>query len=328
MIKNKPSVKYFAVLMALLAIASCRKAVQEDVPKAPDYSNSYYWIAQGKGADKSVDVFYVYPTIYNSQDTLIMDVSDPSLRKKAQVAMKKQAGVFTDESNLYAPYYRQMSMAVLSDPTLDQDSMLQTGLGDVKEAFSYFIKTRKKDNPFILAGHSQGSEVLLNLMQDSAVFISTKDQMVAAYLIGYSVTEADLRKSPHLQMAQDSIDNGVIISYNTQSACSLESPVLLDSAHCINPLSWSAIPGVVVSSDYNIGAVFFSDDGSPKDTIPFYTDAMVCDNAALVASDVDTADCPPIPAFEDGIYHVYDYSIFYMNLKQNVKARIEAYLNE
>jgi hypothetical protein len=42
------------------------------------------------------------------------------------------------------------------------------------------------------------------------------DNMIAAYVIGYSVTEDDLIKYPHLKFAESAKDTGVIISYNTE----------------------------------------------------------------------------------------------------------------
>jgi uncharacterized protein YneF (UPF0154 family) len=58
--------------------------------------------------------------------------------------------------------------------------------------------------PFILAGHSQGSNILLYLlseyMKDNP---KVYDRMIAAYVIGYSVTDQYLSENPHLNLQKD-----------------------------------------------------------------------------------------------------------------------------
>ncbi len=41
-------------------------------------------------------------------------------------------------------------------------------------------------------------------------------RMIAAYVIGYPVTQAYLNDNPHLRFATGASDTGVIISYNTE----------------------------------------------------------------------------------------------------------------
>jgi hypothetical protein len=60
------------------------------------------------------------------------------------------------------------------------------------------------------------------------------ERMIAAYVIGYSITEDYLTQNPHLKFATGPDDIGVIISYNT------EAP---DVAAGVNPVVW---PGALV----------------------------------------------------------------------------------
>jgi len=122
--------------------------------------------------------------------------------------------------NIYAPYYRQAdAVYTLNLPLEEQDSIIG-GIPktDVFTAFDYYIKNHNNGRSFILAGHSQGSNVLVYLLseymkENPKVYA----RMIAAYVIGYSITEDYLTKNPHLKFAEGPDDTGVIISYNTEA---------------------------------------------------------------------------------------------------------------
>ncbi len=63
-------------------------------------------------------------------------------------------------------------------------------------------------------------------------------RMIAAYVIGYSITPDYLAKNPHLKFATGPDDTGVIISYNTE-APTIEGTngVVLPKAKVINPIN-------------------------------------------------------------------------------------------
>ena len=65
-------------------------------------------------------------------------------------------------------------------------------------------------------------------------------RMIAAYVIGYSVTGAYLAQNPHLKFAAGPDDTGVIISYNTEApGVNGENPVILPGGISINPITWT-----------------------------------------------------------------------------------------
>ena len=46
-------------------------------------------------------------------------------------------------------------------------------------------------------------------------------------------------------------------------------------------------------------------------------------------TDVDPADYRPIvPGLPAGAYHIYDYQFFFKNLQENVKHRVELYMEQ
>lgn len=72
--------------------------------------------------------------------------------------------------------------------------------------------------------------------------------MIAAYVLGYKVTPADVEKAPWIKPATDSIDTGVTICYNSVSDVKyIKSVVSAPNVMCINPVNWctDATPAVL-----------------------------------------------------------------------------------
>ncbi|MBU2556782.1 MAG: DUF3089 domain-containing protein [Bacteroidetes bacterium] len=289
-----------------------------------DYSKSSAWISQPEIINHKADVFYVYPTIYFSNTPANMQLSDDSLKEKAVGIYKEQASVFENDCNIFAPYYPQMSIAVLNIEGAEFDKHFNIAYSQVKAAFQYYLENLNDGRPFFIAGHSQGSLMILQMMKEKLI----NEQLIAAYVIGYSVTNEDLKQHPWLKIAQKSNDIGVIITYNTQSPDATGSPVLLEGAHCVNPLNWTTKTTYAADS-LNQGAVFFDEKENPQPAILHYTDAQVGSDGALVVSSPNPDDfyVAGKSAFPRGVYHRYDYQFFYRNLQENIRARKNAYFN-
>jgi len=197
------------------------------------------WVAKPTNISKSVDVFYVYPTIYVAETLPNMDISDPELRKNAEGLLTAQAGIYSSYANLFAPFYRQQSAATQTmEPNNGgrdafADPRFLTGYHDVERAFDYYTEHLNPDRPFILAGHSQGSMVVIHLLRNRLQDPALHKRMVAAYPIGYTVKKGDLDSYPWIKLAQGETDTGVIITFNTQGKNAKGSPVLLNDAVCI-----------------------------------------------------------------------------------------------
>lgn len=310
------------VLLSMLVV-SCEK--DKTIANNPNYLNPNCWAASSVINEKEVDVFYVYPTLFGGIGEMNMDIFDEEMRLRVQSVILKQTSLFSGHCNVYVPYYRQMAMDGLAKEAVERNSYYSIGRGDIEKAFDFYLRHLNKGRPFILAGHSQGSQILIDLMKTKFHQPDLRNQLVAAYLIGYSVTDSDLMAGEWMKFATSDQDFGVIISYNTQSEEACGSPVLLENAKCINPLNWKT------TSDYapkelNLGAVFFSEGGEIDSLVYQFTDAWIDAQGALVAGnpDVNTYSTANFP---EGVYHKYDYSFFYNNLKKNVGVRIGAYFN-
>lgn len=292
----------------------------------PCYEETYYWVSTSNLIDKEVDVFYVYPTLFGGKGVLKMDVTNELLRQEALYTTNEQGGVFLSDCNLFAPYYRQMSFDVLSMKDDSLNKYTAIAYGDVKSAFNYYLTNLNNGRPFIIAGHSQGSMHLIEIMKEMFDKPELMKNLIAAYLIGYSITSEDLVQHPWMKIAQHADDVGVIITYNTQSKNAIGSPVLLPGAQCVNPLNWTN-SSKMAPKTLNEGAVFFDKFGIVDSIVPQFTSAQIDEKGALVAGSVD-ADIYTSSNFPTGVYHKLDYNFFYNNLKQNVGLRVVTYLKK
>ena len=324
------------ILMILFVSCAQMKDAEMDNLGTPDYSKSSSWICEFD-SEYDVDVFYVYPTVSHNESGT-MDINNEDERDLAKGIYKAQASVFEGSANIYAPYYRQMSTGVKlpDDPNVVATDLKEFKLGasDVKAAFKYYIENLNDGRPFMLASHSQGSMALIELLKDEfGKSEELRNNLVAAYIIGYTVTDEDLALAK-LEAATSASDTGVVITYNTQSDTSIGGPMLLPGANCINPLNWKT-DGTKADASLNKGAVFFNDStGELIERVPCFAGAYIDMNTgALIATDIqpiqsDEIDLKNLGRWSNEVYHMYDYSFFYENIKENVRKRIDAYLAE
>ena len=173
---------------------------------------------------------------------------------------------------------------------------------------------------------------LINLMRKRFNDPELQKRLVAAYLIGYSVTRDDLKKYPWMKPAQGADDTGVVVSFNTEGKDAGPSPVLLPGAIAINPLNWKT-DSTPAYNDENMGAKFFNDaEGKLIEAIPHFAGAYIdLQKGVVIATDMKTPTSDKINLvhmgrWPQGVFHRYDYAFWFNNLDANVKERIAAYL--
>ena len=111
--------------------------------------------------DPPIDCFYVYPTV--SRDNGLN--SDLNMAEEIPTAAA-QAARFSSVCKVYAPKYRQMTVASIVAFTAGQDvstAAIQS-YGDVVAAWRDYLANRNKGRPFVLIGHSQGTLHLIQLI--------------------------------------------------------------------------------------------------------------------------------------------------------------------
>jgi hypothetical protein len=299
-----------------------------------DYAQPDNWMVRPTSTILQVDVFYLYPTAFRKATPDASNtaaVTDTGMRKGALSAYARQATLFDGIANIYAPYYRQLDAVYALTLPQDQHDAALAGAPtiDATAAFAHYIEHDNGGRPFILAGHSQGSDVLCHLL--SGYLKDHPDvyaRMVAAYVVGYSVTPTFLAANPHLKFAQRTDDTGVIISYNTEApTIGGPNPVVLPSALAINPITWTRTEDPAPAS-VSLGS-WLPDSTGVFRKVEHYADAQVdLAKGVVIASTPDeSAWAPGQPGgFPAGVYHSFDYPFYYFDLQANAKVRAAAYL--
>ena len=138
--------------------------------------------ASPTATDQAVDCFYVYPTISG-------DAGDNAdLVPGAEIgAVLVQAARYRSVCRLFVPLYRQKTSNSIATGSYSSPEVNQIAYDDVLDAFKYFI-ANNDGRGFMLVGHSQGTEHLIQLVQDeveASDFLA--ERMVSAHLIGFRV---------------------------------------------------------------------------------------------------------------------------------------------
>lgn len=320
-----------AVFLVLLLFLGLNNAVQKDATQPTDYSKPAHWLSLPSVIDKNVDIFYLYPTAWqktNASDPNICEIDNPSMLTGSKSVFAMQATAFEPVGNIYAPYYRQADAVYCLSLPLEEQDKLVGGIpkSDAIAAFDYYIKHYNNGRPFILAGHSQGSNVMLYLLSEyMKENPKVYERMIAAYVIGYSVTDSYLAKNPHLKFAEGPNDTNVIISYNTESPYVVagSNPVVLPGALAINPITWTRDETLATANE-SLGAFMPNEEGTFV-SLKNYADAQVnLEKGVVICSTADVEKLSPgNSVFPRGVFHLYDYQFYYFNIQENAANRVK-----
>ncbi|MEH6590701.1 MAG: DUF3089 domain-containing protein [Halioglobus sp.] len=198
--------------------------------------------------DPDFDCFYVYPTVdLNEEPGNTEDLADD---EPALAALYNQAARFTELCNMYAPLYHQMTNGTYDLGDYRSTEYYEIAFNDVNDAFGQYLR-ESGSRPFVLLGHSQGSHMLLELLEkrfeDDP---KLRQRLISALIIG----PLGRLIRPEGAILPDSFDNiplcthatqtGCTITYDTIDAGGLEERVA-DSRTCVNPTLLGGNPGVL-----------------------------------------------------------------------------------
>lgn len=309
-------------------------------------------------ADKPVDLFIVCPTVSMGSDgAATMELANADDRASFVGALNMELGIYSDVCRVFAPLYRQATLAMYEASADELAAAIDFAYADVAAAFEHYL-AEEAERPFVLAGFSQGSEHVIRLIKDylgdasgqadeqnghgdersengGSDNVSTHGalsaRLVAAYAIGWRLTEEECAEHPWLKAAQAADDTGVVVTFNSEDP-EVEGSIIVPSGTrtlAINPLSWSA-SSEEAPAELNLGACFTDYSGAVVEEVPEFCGAYLdAERGTLKVVGVDPADYPPsLSIFDEGVYHLYDYQFFYRNLQENVATRVEAYLGE
>jgi hypothetical protein len=327
------------VVGIITSLAACGNSGSHNsvpAPEATDYSQAAHWLSIPV-VSHNVDVFYLYPTAWqkvHDSDPNICDIDNPSMLAGSASAFGRSATAFETFANIYAPYYRQADAAYALTLPLPEHDALIAGIPtmDAVAAFDYYIKNFNGGRPFILAGHSQGSNVLINLLTGYLKdHPEVYQRMIAAYVIGYPVTAQIIADYPHLKFAEGPDDTGVIISYNTQAPDVMPgvNPVLSGlTGLVINPITWTRTETLATTGE-GLGSIMPNPSTLIFEPVPQYADARVdIAHGVLICTTADEDLLYELTqhGFPRGVYHSFDYPFYYYNIRANAQNRVNKYL--
>jgi hypothetical protein len=335
-------------------------------PPAPDYGKEEFWAAiptkkseaglvpTGDGADNQAiakaDVFYIHPTGYFRKENWNSPIDPESAAYETVRSMVAlQASPFNGSCKIYAPHYREATLYSFIDKGDDGRKALDLAYADVARAFDYYIKHYNRGRPFIVASHSQGSVHALRLLEEKVDRTNLYGRFVAGYLIGYGIPAEKFNRSfTRIKACSGERDNGCVLSWNTYSEGSVPrkfgfiwyrggwEDVEDKRIICINPLSWRNDEKTAPKEEHK-GAVFPTSggfwitiftgraSGRKFTALPEPVVNMIsarCSDGVLYVPKVNQI----YEAFGKGNYHIYDYHLFYMNIRENAEERVKSFV--
>ena len=310
-----------AVLSAALTVSSCRTnsgGTDTFIPEVPDWSDAATWyISQPSGDNPegatapAADIFYILPTCvwdWTTEDGLTCRYSDytrtdhieafrPSVELAEDIFAQGQYG-------FYCPYYRQISLNVWMDGEAAVEELFPLSMEDVSAAFDYYMDNYNEGRPFVLAGFSQGGKAVVELVKHLPA--EAYERMVAAYAIGYRISDEEVEQYPQLHPATDSTGTGTIISYNSVASPEAACAVLSPSDVCINPVNWTteAVPAAL--------------NDSVTVTVDTLSHLLIVDGLDPEAYFLSSL----APMFPLGNYHLQELTLYQEHLRRNTALRI------
>ncbi len=306
--------KVIAILSCLVASncsANSLDGLLYKTPAAPNYSEEKNWSRFPRKIAADVDVFYIHPTTFDSFLAWNADVSDEDLNKITDVeAIKIQTSIFENSAEIYAPRYRQATLYAF-DPKDEKQEALDVAYSDVKRAFEFYLKNRNHNRPLIIVSHSQGSYHAARLLQE----FDLGKKLIVAYLIGEAIGEKTFK---NLRVCESATQINCFVTFS--SVLDGAKPILttgrpIGKKVCVNPLSWK-ISEEEISAEKNLGGMPESFDRIDKEIV-----SAKCKNGIL---HINKPNKNGYPSYDDD-YHLSDFNLFYMNLRENSKDRIRAF---
>lgn len=278
-------------------------------------------------------VFFVHPTTYLEKSHWNAPLDDAESRNRAVLFVETQASAFNAIGKVWAPRYRQATVGTFLTGRGDADSALALAYGDVLAAFDEFLRNVPSDRPIILAGHSQGSYHVARLMAERVAGKPLARRIAAAYVIGWPLSVTIDVPRLGLPACTTADQSGCIVSWLSfaEPANPKQLMAVYDASAgpsgqsragtpplCVNPLTGNA--GDSATADKNLGTI-----------VPDATLTTATLRAGLVPARCDArgllliGDSPPaMPPFvlPGNNYHVFDYALFWANIRQDAARRL------
>jgi hypothetical protein len=333
---------YFIIVFLLLVFGSFNTALEKTSvnrtqdPPALDYSIMGCWAAHplkydpsdsipaflsNEKRDTTADVFFLHPTTYTSHFYgWNAKINDIDLNKQTDyTTILFQASVFNGSCRVYAPRYRQAHLrAFFTKDTIEAKEALDFAYQDLKNAFQYYLDHWNHGRPIIIASHSQGTRHAVRLLKEFFDGKPLQKQLVCAYLVGYQVKKDEFKYIP---AGNSAAQTGCVVGWRTFRKGFVPKYVKKESGNCIcvNPVTWTT------SSDWSPGnlhpGILTRDFNELK--FPYTLSCSVAEGSNILWVDFPLKLRRRYPIRN---FHVADYNLFYLNIRKNVRDRVEEYI--
>jgi len=302
--------------------------------------NPGLWLPPGykaEAGERRAAVFFVHPTSYlaSFRPRWNMPLTDSESLATATQFLRGQASAFNGVGAIWAPRYRQAHFGAFLTDRPKAKSALDAAYRDVAAAFAAFLKANP-DGPIILAGHSQGSLHLMRLIHEQVAGEPLQARIAAVYLAGWPVSiEADV-PALGLPACTKRAEAGCILSWQS-FAEPADMHAIVDTFDrgvgltgeprkgtrmlCINPLTGT--PDSAAAETQNLGTLLLTDPAQGSSLVPKAVPAR-CDARGFLLIGNPPAMGPF--ALPGNNYHVYDYQLFWANVRRDAAERLGTYL--
>lgn len=312
-----------------------------------------------KSAQKSApaDAFYLHPTTWFSRERWNDNTKEkPSRELVDQMLMTAQASIFNGCCRVYAPRFRQMTIGAFYGEKKDMAKSANVAFGDVERAFNAFLK-KTGDRPFVIASHSQGSMHAMRLLQRIDADPALRKRFVVAYIPGFAHPMSHFKNVyKALKPCSKPDQTQCVASWDTYvvgakvegheplvywKGGKLVKLPMSAPRQCTNPVSWSN-DGKKTKPAQHKGAVEPNNKGKAPDFKGLlFSSAPIglkvvglkkprpklltaqCVKGVLRVPDLDGKY--PVTETQSGNYHMMDYELFWLDIRQNVQQRVNAW---
>lgn len=303
-----------------------------------------------------IDCFYVYPTVSGQPTAIANRNIDP---EQTAIAIQ-QASRFTPLCRVYAPIYRQLTLAGIGigAPATATAAESKLGPADVLAAWKDYLKHDNKGRGVVFVGHSQGAFVLKDMLAKQFDGKKISKRLVSALLIGGNVTVKPGKdvggQFKKIRACRKSGQIGCVVGYSSFDAdpspdaafgrgngeLGSSGPSNLQIL-CTNPASLKGGTGTL--KPYLFASPFpgllglainvVPDVATPWATMPglYQAHCMSKDGASWLQVDHTAGDTRPIFTANIGAgwgLHVGDVNLAWGNLTDVVRAQSKAYLKQ
>ena len=307
-------------------------------PKLTAGDTAARWIPKGvsaPAAPPAAAIFYVHPTTYLNRAEWNAPLADTDANDRAEMIARMQVSAFNAAGELWAPRYRQATFGTfLTDKPAAKEAQ-RAAYKDVEVAFATFLKAIGPDRPIILAGHSQGALHLIYLLRDHVAGKPVAKRIVAAYPIGWPISVTGDLPALGLPACTGANRAGCVMSWQS-FAEPAETETNLDGFDqstgltgksnkgsamlCANPLTGGASAAAPASA--NLGTLKTDAEAKTGELLKGIIPAR-CDGRGflLIGEPIDLGRF----IFPGNNYHVYDYNLFWANLRADALTRLAAF---